>query len=47
MTNGVMIENIECNSGLTLMKKYSGSAACVKSYTAEKLENLGWGMRVN
>ena len=47
MTNGVMIENIECNSGLTLMKKYSGSAACVKPFTAEKLENLGWGMRVN
>jgi len=47
MTAGVMIENIECNSGLTLMKKYSGSAACVKQLTAEKLENLGWGMYVN
>ena len=47
MVNGIKIENVECNSGLTLMKKYSGSAACVKPFTAEKLETLGWGMHVN
>lgn len=47
MMNGITLENVECNSGLILMKKYSGSAACVKPFTAEKLENLGWGMYVN
>jgi hypothetical protein len=43
MANGIEIENVECNSGLTLMKKYSGSAACVKPFTVEKLENLRMG----
>jgi len=47
MANGIEIENVECNSGLTLMMKYSGSAVCVKPFTVEKLENLGWGMHVN
>ncbi len=40
MTNG--IENVECKSGLILIKKYSGSAACVKPETAEKLVERGW-----
>jgi len=40
MTNG--IENVECKSGLTLMKKYTGSPACVKPATAEKLIQRGW-----
>jgi hypothetical protein len=40
MTNG--IENVECKTGLVLIKKYSGSAACVKPETAEKLVERGW-----
>ena len=47
MENGIEAENVECKSGLTLMKKYSGTAACVLPLTAEKLENAGWGTPVN
>jgi hypothetical protein len=38
------IENSECKSGFTMMKKYSGSTACVFLQSAEKLENRGWGI---
>jgi hypothetical protein len=40
------IENNECKSGFTMMKKYSGSTACVYLQSAEKLENRGWGIIV-
>jgi len=43
MEIGVAITDIECKTGLTLMEKYTGSAACVKSTTAEKLEKAKWG----
>jgi len=43
MEIGVAITDIECKSELTLMKKYTGSAACVKPSTAEKLVKAGWG----
>jgi hypothetical protein len=42
MANG--IENIECKSGLTLIKKLSGLPACVTISTAEKLVKRGWGL---
>jgi hypothetical protein len=41
MENG--IENVECKSELTLMKKHSGSAACVTISTMDKLVKRGWG----
>ena len=44
MENRIGIENIECDSGLTLMKKYSGHAACVTLSTADKLVERGWGL---
>ena len=40
------IENDECKSGFAMMKKYSGTAACVYLESAEKLENRGWGIIV-
>ncbi len=43
MANGIKIENVECNSGLILIKKFSGSAACVTMSTADKLVERGWG----
>ena len=47
MKNGIEIENIECNLGLNLIKKFSGNAACVTSKTSEILVNRGWGMLIN
>ena len=43
MQSGVDAENVVCKSGFTLMKKYSGTAACVAPSTAAKLESAGWG----
>ncbi|WP_148680181.1 hypothetical protein [Nitrosopumilus maritimus] len=42
MKLGVLPEKITCNEGLVLMLKTSGMPACVKSATAEKLEERGW-----
>ena len=42
MKLGIMPEKITCNEGLVLMLKISGMPACVKSTTAEKLEERGW-----
>ena len=42
MKLGVMPEKITCNEGLVLMLKISGMPACVKSDTAERLEERGW-----
>lgn len=43
MANGVSAENVVCKSGLSLMIRISGDAACVTPTTAEKLETAGWG----
>ena len=44
MANGVTAEDVICNSGFTLMiKSSSRSAACLKSTTAIKLQDKGWG----
>ncbi|WP_428323815.1 hypothetical protein [Nitrosopumilus sp.] len=39
---GIMPEKVTCNEGLVLMLKISGMPACVKSTTAERLEERGW-----
>ena len=44
IANGIETEDVECKSGLTLMKKYSGTAACVSPTTATQLKNAGWGI---
>ena len=43
MAMGVDAKDVICNSGLALMIKSSGSAACVKPATSEKLSKAGWG----
>jgi len=43
MQNGIAAEDVVCKSGLSLMIRSSGSAACVTSTTADKLESIGWG----
>lgn len=43
MKNGIAVEDVVCKSGFTLMLRTSGSAACVKPSTAEKLDLMGWG----
>ncbi|MCE2505961.1 MAG: hypothetical protein J4F36_05745 [Nitrosopumilaceae archaeon] len=42
MKLGVAPEKITCDEGLVLMLRVSGMPACVKSDTAEKLEERGW-----
>lgn len=44
MVNGIAAEDVVCKSGLTLMIRISGDAACVKPATAEKLAGQGWGI---
>ena len=44
--SGVAPEEVECGGTMELiMKKSTGSPACVKSATAERLVQLGWGTR--
>jgi len=43
MVNGVTAEDVICKSGFALMIRYSGTPACVKPSTAEKLDAMGWG----
>jgi hypothetical protein len=44
--SGVEPENVDCGEYLELIiKKTTGSPACVKSTTAERLVSLGWGTR--
>jgi hypothetical protein len=44
--SGIAPEEVECNEGMELIIKSStGSPACVKSATAERLVQLGWGTR--
>jgi len=43
MANGVAAEDVICKTGLTLMIRITGDAACVKPSTAEKLIATGWG----
>ncbi len=43
MANGIAAEDVICKSGLTLMIRISGDAACVKSTSAEKLVIAGFG----
>ncbi len=44
MENGIPAEDVVCKSGLALMIRISGDAACVKPATAEKLAVAGWGI---
>ena len=39
---GIAPEKITCNEGLVLMLKISGMPVCVKTTTAERLEERGW-----
>ena len=43
MQEGVAAQDVVCKSGLALMIRSSGNAACVTPPTAEKLSNAGWG----
>ena len=43
MAAGVAAEDVECKSGLVLMLRSGGSAACVKPTTSVKLSDAGWG----
>jgi L-ascorbate metabolism protein UlaG (beta-lactamase superfamily) len=43
MMDGVAAKDVVCKSGLALMIKSSGTAACVKPSSAEKLADQGWG----
>jgi len=44
MTMGTAPENVMCKSGLTLILRTTGGAACVKPASVEKLINVGWGI---
>jgi hypothetical protein len=44
MQNGIAAQDVVCKSGLALMIRSSGDAACVTPSTAEKLANAGWGV---
>ncbi|MDH3676940.1 MAG: DUF1254 domain-containing protein, partial [Nitrosopumilus sp.] len=44
MQDGIAAEEVVCKSGLALMIRSSGDAACVTPPTAEKLSNAGWGI---
>jgi len=41
---GTSAEDVVCKENMALMKRSSGTAACVTSSTAMKLEKAGWGM---
>ena len=43
MQNGIAAKDVVCKSGLALMIRTSGDAACVKPSTAEKLTTAGFG----
>jgi glyoxylase-like metal-dependent hydrolase (beta-lactamase superfamily II) len=44
MKSGVAAKDVICKSGLTLMIRISGDAACVKSTSIEKLTTAGFGI---
>jgi len=44
MAMGTPSEDVVCKEGMALMKRSSGTSACVKPSTAMKLEKAGWGM---
>jgi len=44
MAMGTLAEDVVCKDGMALMKRSSGTGACVKPLTAMKLEKAGWGM---
>ncbi|MBM2853037.1 MAG: arylsulfatase [Candidatus Nitrosotenuis sp.] len=44
MASGIAAEDVVCKSGFALMKRTSGSAACIKPVSAEKLANTGFGI---
>jgi len=43
MAMGTLAEDVVCKDGMALMKRSSGTSACVKPLTAMKLEKAGWG----
>lgn len=46
-TSGMSIDNIECSSGLELvMKKSSGTPACIRPESVSKLIERGWAIHV-
>jgi len=42
MADGVAAQDVVCKSGLALMIRPSGDAACVQENSVKKLENRGW-----
>jgi len=47
MDKGVAPEDVVCKSGLALMIRPSGDAACVKEDSVKKLENKDWKLEKN
>jgi hypothetical protein len=43
--SGVAPEEVNCGDKELIIKTSTGSAACVKPTTAERLVQLGWGTR--
>jgi hypothetical protein len=43
--SGVAPENVDCGDMVLIIKSSTGSPACVKSSTADRLVQLGWGTR--
>ena len=43
MQNGITATDVVCKSGLALMIRISGDAACVKSTSVKKLTIIGFG----
>lgn len=43
MKSGIAAEDVECKSGLVLMIRSNGVAACVKPATSMNLSEAGWG----
>ena len=43
VAQGVLPSAVTCNEGLSLIVKNSGTPACVKESTLDKLEKRGWG----
>lgn len=44
---GIVMDRIQCNEDLLLIKKYDGSPACVFADTATKLAQNGWEVQTN
>ena len=48
LENGILVDKIICKDGFVLIKKnYGITVACVKTQTASKLVERGWGTDIN